>query len=162
MLFVTNARKGTFRESLQRKSNQIQRAIYSFPLASNTAFTGIPESLTKSSATVEINTEWKVKALFDSGSSESFIHPSLVETSAIRMHPSSRTVSMASSVFPTKVTGYCIVNLTSQGWVYEGLHLSVPPGLSADLILGLYFQSQHESVTFNYGSKPSLSIFSLH
>ena len=49
MLFVTNARKGTFRERLQKKSKQIQREIYSFPLAPNTASTGIPESFTKSS-----------------------------------------------------------------------------------------------------------------
>ena len=79
------------------------------------------------------------------------------------MHPSSTTICMVNSAFSTKVTGYCMVNLTYQGWVYEGLHLSALPGLSADLILGLDFLSQHENVTFNYGgSKPSLSILSLH
>ena len=113
-------------------------------------------------ATVEINAEWKVKALFDSGSSERFIHHSLVEAAAITMHPSSTTICMASSAFSTKVTGYCIVNLTYQGWVYEGIHLSALPRLTVDLILGLDFQSQHENRIFNYGSKPSLSIYSLH
>ena len=39
--------------------------------------------------------------------------------------------------------------------------LSVLPGLCADLILGLDFQSRHESVVFQYGgSEPSLSVCS--
>ena len=145
--FVTNARKGTFRESLQRKNNQIQRAIYSFPLAPNTASTGIPESLTKSSATVEINALWKVKALFDSGISERFIHPSLVEAAAITIHPSSRTVSMATSAFSTKVTGYCIVNLTSQGWVYTKAFI--------------YLYYQDSTLTLSWDSRSSHSMKAL-
>ena len=38
----------------------------------------------------------------------------------------------------------------NQGCVYESLHSSVQPELCADLVLGLDFQSHHESVTFNY------------
>jgi hypothetical protein len=45
-----------------------------------------PASLSKSSAMVFLN-GFKVKALFDS--SESFIHPSLVETASLFVHPSS-------------------------------------------------------------------------
>ena len=43
--------------------------------------------------------------------------------------------------------------------VYDGFRLSVLPGLCADLILGLDFQSQHTSVVFHYGdSEPPLSV----
>ena len=74
-------------------------------MASTLASIGVPESLAKSSATVEINRGWKVKALFDSGSSESYIHPSLVKAAELLVHPFSSTVSMATSALSTKVEG---------------------------------------------------------
>ncbi|KAK3726270.1 hypothetical protein QZH41_003048 [Actinostola sp. cb2023] len=155
-------KKGHFAKACRGKSSKPKEGFSAAIWSPTLATTGTPESLKKSSATVEINAGWKVKALFDSGSSESFIHPSLVEAAAITIHPSSSTVSMATSAFSTKVTGCCIVDLADQERVYKGFHLSVLPGLCADLILGLNFQSQHESVTFNYGGpKPSLSICGL-
>ena len=94
---------------------------------------------------------FKVKALFDSGSSESFIHPSLVETASLFVHPSSGTVSLATFDNVTKVAGYCLTNLTYQDHTYENLRLRVLPGLCTDLTLGLDFQSKHKNVIFNYG-----------
>ena len=112
------------------------------------ATVGAPESLLKSSGTVNIE-GLEVKALFDSGSTESFIHPRLVEKVALTVHPSSSTVSMATSVSSTvSITGTCVADLSYQGRQYAGYKLSVLPGLCADLILGLDFQSQHSSVTF--------------
>ena len=117
-----------------------------------------PASLSKSSAMVSLN-GFKVKALFDSGSGESFIHPSLVETASLFVHPSSGTVSLATSDNVTKVAGYCLTNLTYQDHTYENLCLRVLPGLCTDLILGLDFQSKHKNVIFNYcGPKPSLVV----
>ena len=117
-------------------------------------------SLSKSSATVCIN-GLQVKALFDSGSSESFIHPSIVKEAALTVRPSSSTVSMATLASSVKICGTCIVDLVYQEQIYNDLSLSVLPGLCADLILGLDFQSQHESVIFQYGgSKPPLSVCS--
>ena len=59
---------------------------------------------------------------------------------------------MATSVSSTvSITGTCAVNLSDEGLKYAGHKLSVLPGLCADLILGLDFQSQHASVTFHYG-----------
>lgn len=66
---------------------------------------------------------------------------------------------MATSAFSTKVTGFCTVNLVYQGRTYKNLRLSVLPGLYADLIVGIDFQSQHESVVFTYGApEPSLFV----
>ena len=127
--------------------NKVSAAAWSPTLATVDA----PESLSKSLGTVSIE-GLEVKALRDSGSTESFIHPRLVERIALTIHPSSGTVSMATSVSSTvSITGTCAVNLSYQGRKYAGYKLSVLPGLCSDLILGLDFQSQHSSVTFYYG-----------
>ena len=135
--------------------NKVSAAAWSPTLAT----VGAPESLSKSLGTVTVE-GLEVKALFDSGSTESFIHPRLVEKAALTSHPSSGTVSMATSVSSTvSITGTCTANLTYQGREYAGYRLSVLPGLCADLILGLDFQSQYASVTFHYtGSEAPLAI----
>ena len=129
-LCVKCQKRGHFAKVCRGKStiskSGVSAALWSPTLA--TVPSRSPGSLSKSSATVSIN-ECQVKALFDSGSSESFIHPSLVETLALLIHPSTGTVSMATSAFSTKVTGYCVVNLVYQGQTYEKLCLKVLPGL---------------------------------
>ena len=117
-----------------------------------------PKFLSKSTAIVKI-TDLQVKALFDSGSTESFIHPCLVEKAGLAVQPSSSAVSMASTVFSANVIGTCKADLEYQEQKNKGIQLPIRPGLCADLILGLDFQSQHESVVFQYGgSKPPLSV----
>ena len=119
--------------------NKVSAAAWSPTLATVSA----PESLSKSLGTVTIE-GLEVKALFDSGSTESFIHPRLVDKVALTAHPSSGTVSMATSVSSTvSTTGTCAANLSYQASKYAGYKLSVLPGLCADLILGLDFQSQY-------------------
>ena len=66
------------------------------------------QSLVKSMTLVSID-DLKAKALIDSGSSESFIHPELVKSAALHIHPSSSTISMATFSLAMKVTGYCFV-----------------------------------------------------
>ena len=102
----------------------------------------------------------EVKALFDSGSTESFIHPRLLEKVALKVHPSPGTVFMATSVSGSvSITGTCATNLSYQGHKYAGFKLSVLPGLCTDLILGLDFQSKHSNVTFHYGgAEPPLAV----
>ena len=39
------------------------------------------------------------------------------------------------------------------GLQYKNVHLHVLPDLCADLILSLDFQTQHQSITLNYGGK---------
>ena len=103
-----------------------------------------------------------MKALFDSGSTESFVHPNLVRRTGLTVRPASGAVSMASTTLSANVTGTCTTNLEYQNQKYANVHLSVLPGLCADLIRGLDFQSQHESITFQYGgSQPPLSVCGL-
>ena len=89
----------------------------------------------------------------DSGSSQSFINPQLVELHGLPVHPSSGIVSLASAFQSTQIQGYCTVNLALMGCQYNNICLYVLPSLCADLILGLDFQTQHQSVTLNYGGK---------
>jgi len=135
-------KKGHFAKVCRGKKmskNKVSAAAWSPTLAT----VGAPESLSKSSGTVSIQ-GLEVKALFDSGSTESFIHPRLVERVALTVHPSSGTVSMATSASRTvSITGTCVADLSYQGRKYADYKLSVLPGLCADLILGLDFQSQH-------------------
>ena len=119
-------------------------------------------SLAKSTTTVSIN-GYEAKALVDSGSSESFIHPKLVKSAALHVYPSSGMISMATSSLTTKVNGYCLVDLVFEGRTYPQLRLSVLTELCADLILGLDFQTKHERVVFEYGGpEHSLSICGLN
>ena len=69
---------------------------------------------------------------------------------------------MAMSSLSTKTEGSCSVTINYQGQTYKDFRPSVMPGLCSDLILGLHFQSQHDSVTFKYRrTKPPLSVCSL-
>ena len=118
--------------------------------------------LAKSTTTVSIN-GYEAKALVDSGSSESFIHPKLVKSAALHVYPSSGMISMATSSLTTKISGYCLVDLVFEGRTYPQLRLSVLTELYADLILGLDFQMKHERVVFEYGGpEHSLSIYGLN
>ena len=69
---------------------------------------------------------------------------------------------MATSLLSTKTEGSCSVTINCQGQTYKDFRLSVMPELYSDLVLGLDFQSQHDSVTFTYGgTRPPLSVCNL-
>ena len=155
------SKKGHFAKVCRTKQStqksKVSAAAWSPLLA--TVPTSTTKSLSKSSATVSMN-GFQVTALFDSGSSESFIYPDLVKKTGLTVYPSSGTVSMATSTSSSaKVSGACGIDLSYQGRKYEALRVSVLPGLCANLILGLDFQSQHESVVLHYGgSETTLSV----
>ncbi len=69
---------------------------------------------------------------------------------------------MAQSSLSAKTLGYCVVSLELDGKTYSNLRLSVLSCLCADLILGLDFQEQHESISFHHGGpKPPLVVCGL-
>ena len=82
----------------------------------------VPSSLSKSSGIVRLGGH-EVRVLFDSCSSESFIHPRLVNSLKRKVRPSSKTISMAASAFSTEVKGHTCVNITCQGQDYTGVRL---------------------------------------
>ena len=62
-------------------------------------------SLGKSTTEIVIN-GMEVNALIDSGSSDSFIHPAIVDKLKLSVNESSSTVSMASGSLKSTITGY--------------------------------------------------------
>ncbi|XP_068737267.1 uncharacterized protein [Montipora capricornis] len=130
-----------------KAASKVSAAMHS-PVIATTQSSGF---LSKSTATINIR-KLQVKALFDSGSTEIFKHLHLVKQAGLTARPAGGAVSMASTALSANVTytGTCTTNLEYKNQKYTNLHLSV---------LGLDFQSHHESITFQYGgSQPPLSV----
>ena len=120
-----------------------------------------PPVLLKSSTMVTINGE-EVRALVDSGSTESFIHSNLVKKLNIKSQASPTAISMAQSSLSAQTLGYCIVNLVLNEKLYPKSCMLILLGLCSDILLGLDFQSQHQSVSFQHnGPKPPLTVCGL-
>ena len=106
--------------------------------------------------------EIKVKALFDSCSSKSFVHPRLVETAKLPKFECLDSVSTASSKYTFDTTHYTIVDVLFQGQKYDNVKFGVLDSLRNDVIFGINFQAQHKTITFDYGGdKPSLTVCGL-
>ena len=139
------------------KSSCISYAYSTIATISN----NVPSSLAKAAASVTIN-ETRVKALFDSCSAESYVNPSFVKTAKLVTFPCTELVSMASSDHTIKIKNYVTANVYFQGQMYKNVRFGVLDSLCNDVILGLNFQAQHKSVTFDYGGdKPSFTVYGL-
>ena len=126
-----------------------------------TVTNNVLSSLATSVATVTIN-GIKVKALFDSCSSESFVHSRLVETAKLPKFERFDSVSMASSDCTVDITHYTTADVLFQGQKYDNVRFGVLYSLCNDVIFGQDFQAQHKSITFDYGGdKPSLTFCGL-
>ena len=69
---------------------------------------------------------------------------------------------MAAASLLSQSSSYCVVNLTVQNQLYSNGKLHLLRDLCNDIILGTYFQEQHESVTTTYGrSKPPITFAAL-
>ena len=66
-----------------------------------------------------------VKGLFDSGSSENFIHPNLVKQLALGINPSSCQVTMASTSLSSQVVGAVNVNIKMNDFEYSNVILYI-------------------------------------
>ena len=104
----------------------------------------------------------KYDALIDSGSTDNFIHPRVVKQLSLTVIPFHSKVAMASSSNVKNVTGYVNTDIAFHGKVYNNLRLSILDNLCVDIILGLTFQTQHESVNFKFGGdKPPINVCGL-
>ena len=120
------------------------------PLLATASRNGVPTSLRKSSIPVQIN--WKEAiALIDSGSPDSFIHPSLVEACSLLVCPSTETISMATKTLTARIQGHCSADFEIDKIIYPGVKLHVFPDLCADTILGQDWQAKHENITIRSG-----------
>ena len=82
-----------------------------------TTTSDIPSTLIKSSCEVTINGV-NTRALIDSCSTESFIHPRLADTLRLQKYPVSREISMAQSSLSAKTLGHCNTELELCGRMF--------------------------------------------
>ena len=158
------SKKGHFAKVCQSKPQDLpnQQTIASMHFPFLAAITGqAPYSLRKSIQYLKIS-GYTVSTLIDSGSSESFIHPTVVNKLSIPITKCSGNVSMASASLKCERLGYCYISFNLNNKQYNDFKVSVLNDLCVDLILGIDFQQQHESVTFQFGGdKPNLNICNL-
>ena len=77
---------------------------------------------------VTVNDQHNMKALVDSGSSDSYIHPDLVTELGLPMWPKSNGSGpvMMASTFLTKQVGFITcIHVNIQGRIYKNLELTV-------------------------------------
>ena len=91
-----------------------------------------------------------VKALFDSGTSESFIHPDVVAQCNLVTSNARKVIALAQSSSTAKITGSCHIQLNVNGQ-HVPVQLGVMPGLCSDVILGLDFKRNYQSITIHHG-----------
>ena len=101
------------------KINEVSVALWLRTLAT----VGTPPALKRSTATVVVNKNWRVQALFDSGSSASYIQSSLVKAADISVNSAVSQVTMATSSLSTKTEGSCCVTIKYQGHTYKDCQL---------------------------------------
>ena len=100
-----------------------------------------------------------LKGLLDTGSSDNFVSNAVAEKLKLPIHKRDSLVSMASSSFSMKLSGYIATDFSIDGRVYNDIQLTLLPDSCTDVILGIPFLKIHESVNVHYGgSQPPLSV----
>ena len=104
-----------------------------------------PPSLSKAVTPITIDGH-KVKALVDTGSSESFIDASIVKAKSLRTFNSKTKIAMATNDHCSHTQGHIVCKLKFKDQHYNEVKLSILPNLCSDVILGHDFLKKHEKV----------------
>jgi transposase InsO family protein len=92
-------------------------------------------------------------ALWDTGSAENYVHPSMVERYNLKIIPEAGEVSMANTDQHTTTSGYVETTLTVNGKKYPNIKLTLLENACIDVILGIDFLAKHRQITINYGGR---------
>lgn len=104
----------------------------------------------------------QLRALVDTGSSESFISEKVVRHNKWSVLPSSSVITLASTQHKSFTLGHCFLSLQHNQNIYPSFRLSVLRDLCADILLGHDFLKLHKSVKIPFkGDKPSFSLCGL-
>ena len=96
-------------------------------------------------------------ALTDSCSSESYIHPSVIECCSLLVYHSTNSVSTVSTSLSLAITEHCQENLQVNGRDYRYC-LGILPDCCVDGILRQDFQKLHNNITLSYARKLPLLV----
>ncbi|XP_046855910.1 uncharacterized protein LOC124449011 [Xenia sp. Carnegie-2017] len=121
----------------------------------------VAKSLKKACIGVLINGK-SCEALIDSGSTHNFIHPKVASNLGLNVYTTQEKVTMAASLFSSKIQGYCLADIILKEREYTKVKLFVLANLCTNVILGQNWQEKHENIIIEYGGKsPSLTICGL-
>ena len=158
-------KKGHFRKVCRSNSNACTTAtiykdpssiaaIHGFPTYNCT--TGItaafPQILSHAAVPLPIH-EHTLTALIYSCSSDSFMSENIAKMLKLKIKPLTHNISMALSTMNKKILVYCDIDLKLNGHDYKNVCISLLKDLCSDVILGHYFQKQHQHLKFNLGGK---------
>ena len=110
----TGTSKGFVVEGLLRCLQREYRLLRGIPTIVIVSAAVVPPSLTKLTTVESIN-GFNAKALVDSGSLESFIHPKVAVSASLLVFPTTSTILMATFSLETKGSGFCLVDLELEG-----------------------------------------------
>ena len=103
-----------------------------------------------------------MRSLIDSYSNDSFIHLRFMKSLNLPKYPEHRDITMAQSSLSARIFGFCMVDLELGGKQTSKIYLSILPDLCADLLQGLDFQKQNQSLIFHHGGpQPTLEVCGL-
>ena len=141
-------------KSKTKEKSQINSAALNLRVINRAAITpsAAARSLTKSCIETKLN-GFSADALVDSGSTDSFVHPSVVEKCGLVVQSSKETVSLAASSRKALIQGFCCTAPSVDDRVYPDAKLYVLSDLCTDVILGQDWQSRHENVMIQWGGK---------
>ena len=112
-----------------------------------------PATLSPASLQVSINGSF-LTALVDSGSSESYMNSNVCAKLKLDVYPiAARQVQMASTAMKIKSTGFCLADIKIGDIAYPSTRLNILVNLCSDIILGLDFRSQHQSLIIEFNVK---------
>uniref|UniRef100_UPI00358E5734 uncharacterized protein isoform X1 n=1 Tax=Myxine glutinosa TaxID=7769 RepID=UPI00358E5734 len=99
-----------------------------------------------------------VRALVDTGSTDSFIDQRLVHRHGWQVLRSTRRIFMASQGLRLSTKGECRLKLVIKGRVFPDVHLMVLPALCADILLGHDFLKRHGRLEMEFGGPDTLVV----
>ena len=143
--------------AIVREGDQTSRTT---TVGSSWASTPVP-GLTKSTISVLVNGV-SLKALVDTGSSESYISSSIAKRYKWKLETSRNRIYMASTHLSCTTHGHIFAKIKYKDEQYESVKLSLLDGLVSDVILGLDFISQHEKLMIPFeGKRNTLQVCTL-
>ena len=120
----------------------------------------IPQGLDQAATAVTINGKC-VNALVDSCSTESYISEKMAKELGLKIHPSSKGITMAQKSLNTTSLEFIVADLILgiNNVTYPATRLDILREICTDVLLGQDFQRQHKNVNFKYGGlKPGITL----
>ena len=112
-----------------------------------------PRSLEKALVPIRVNGV-ELTALIDTGASSSFIDQNVSRHIKLPTHACNQSITLASSNSSVNANEIATISvLELQDFQYHNAHISVLPGLCADMIIGHDILSKHHSLVVDFGGE---------